>query len=316
MNIAVSLMIYGSLVATFGPTVLRRLTRRGVAPRLGVLAWLVAIAGVLGAWAMAAGLLIVEFATFCRHPADTLRDSYTVLSTPVHLHGGLIAQLGTLTLAALVAVAVIGLLAHASRAMLRLRRTTRAHGHAVRMVGRRMPGVGAVVLDSSERQAYCVAGRPDTIVVTSAAVDALTREQLTAVLAHEHAHLSGRHGALLGLLRAIAITLPGVRLLTDGVGEIGRLLEMCADDAAARRHGPEPLLGGLLAIVGATGPVPAGALSAAATAVLARAERLAAPVGPVRRATNRTALLAVMAATVIGLLEIAVGVLFCTTVLG
>ncbi|WP_433734306.1 M56 family metallopeptidase [Nocardia sp. CA-129566] len=316
MNIAVSLMIYGGMVATFGPTVLRRLTHRGAAPRLGVLAWLVAIAGVLGAWAMAAGVLIVEFATFCQHPADTLRDSYTVLSTPIHLHGGSIARTGTLTLAALVAIAVIGMLVHTARAMVRFRRTTRAHGRAVRMVGRRVPGVSAVVLDSPQRQAYCVAGRPDTIVVTSAAVDALTREQLAAVLAHEHAHLSGRHGTLIGLLRAIATTLPGVRLVTDGVGEIGRLLEMCADDRAARRHGAEPLLGGLLAIVGATGPVPAGALSAAATAVLARAERLAAPVGPVRRATNRTALLAVMATTVIGLLEIAVGVLFCTTVLG
>lgn len=316
MNIAVSLMIYGSMVATFGPTVLRRLTHRGAAPRLGVLAWLVAIAGALGAWAMAAGVLIIEFATFCQDPADTLRDSYTVLSTPIHLHGGLIAQMGTLTLAALVAIAVIGMLVHTARAMLRFRRTTRAHGRAVRMVGRRVPGVSAVVLDSPERQAYCVAGRPDTIVVTSAAVDALTREQLAAVLAHEHAHLSGRHGTLIGLLRAFAITLPGVRLVTDGVGEIGRLLEMCADDRAARRHGAEPLLGGLLAIVGANGPVPAGALSAAATAVLARAERLAAPVGPVRRATNRTALLAVIAATVVGLLEIAVGVLFCTTVLG
>ncbi|WP_433685053.1 M56 family metallopeptidase [Nocardia sp. CA-119907] len=316
MNIAVSLMIYGSMVATFGPTVLRRLTHRGAAPRLGVLAWLVAIAGALGAWAMAAGVLIIEFATFCQHPADTLRDSYTVLFTPIHLPGGSIARTGTLTLAALVAIAVIGMLVHTARAMLRFRRTTHAHGRAVRMVGRRVPGVSAVVLDSPERQAYCVAGRPDTIVVTSAAIDALTREQLAAVLAHEHAHLSGRHGTLIGLLRAIAITLPGVRLVTDGVGEIGRLLEMCADDRAARRYGAEPLLGGLLAIVGATGPVPAGALSAAATAVLARAERLAAPVGPVRRATNRTALLAVIAATVVGLLEIAVGVLFCTTVLG
>jgi hypothetical protein len=182
------------------------------------------------------------------------------------------------------------------------------------MVGRRVPGVGAVVLDSPERQAYCVAGRPDTIVVTSAAVDALTEQQLAAVLAHEHAHLSERHAGLLRLLRGIAIALPGMRLATDGEQEIGRLLEMCADDTAARRHGREPLLGGLLAIVGATEPLPAGALSAAATAVLVRAERLVAPVGVVRRATNRTALLAVMAATVVGLLEIAVGVLFCSTV--
>ncbi|MEV6138227.1 M56 family metallopeptidase [Nocardia sp. NPDC051990] len=315
MNVAVSLMIYGSMVATFGPTVLRRLTWRGVAPRLGVLAWLVAIAGALGAWAIASGMLIVEFATYW-HPADMLHDCYAALATPIRLHDGLLVQLGTLASAALVAAALLGILTHVTRAMLQMRRRTIAHARAVRMVGRHVPGIGAVVLDSPERQAYCVAGPPDTIVVTSAAVDALTEQQLAAVLAHEHAHLSERHAGLLRFLRGIAIALPGMRLVTDGEQEIGRLLEMCADDTAARRHGREPLLEGLLAIVGATEPLPAGALSAAATAVLVRAERLVAPVGVVRRATNWTALLAVMAATVVGLLEIAVGVLFCSTVLG
>ena len=313
-------MLYGSVVATFGPPVLCRLTRRGTAPRLGVFAWLVAIGGAIGAWALAAGMLIIEFATFWRHPADSLLASYAVLSMPIHLHGDVATGLGTLTLATLVAVvilaAIIVMVLNACRATLRLRRHTHAHGRAVRMVGRRVPGVGAVVLDSPERQAYCAPGRPDTIVVTSAAVDALTREQLAAVLAHEHAHLTGRHAAVIGFLRGIAATLPGMRLVTDGVGEISRLLEMCADDTAARSHGPEPLLGGLLAIIGATGPMPAGVLGAAGTAVLARAERLVAPVGAVRRATNRTALVAVIAATVIGLLEIAVGVLFCSTMLG
>ncbi|MGW4739377.1 M56 family metallopeptidase, partial [Nocardia xishanensis] len=62
-------------------------------------------------------------------------------------------------------------------------------------------------------------------------------------------------------------------------------------------------------------PVPAGALGAAGTAVLARAERLVDPATGVRRATNRTALLGVIAATVTGLFEIAVGILFCSTMI-
>ncbi|MFD0360749.1 hypothetical protein ACFQZZ_04725 [Nocardia sp. GCM10030253] len=36
-----------------------------------------------------------------------------------------------------------------------------------------MLDLGVVMLDSAEPQAYCVAGRPDAIVVTSAALDAL-----------------------------------------------------------------------------------------------------------------------------------------------
>ncbi|WP_067836673.1 M56 family metallopeptidase [Nocardia lijiangensis] len=315
MNVALCLMAYGSTVAVFGPPVLHRLTRRGVAPRLGVLAWLVAIAGALGAWVLAAGLLVVEFATYWRHPSEALRACYSVLSFPVHIHGGWGAQLVTYSLAALLASGVAAMSLQAARVALRLRRRTMAHGRAVRMVGRELPDVGAVVLDSPEPQAYCVAGRPDTIVVTSAALDALTREQLAAVLAHEHAHLRGRHAALTAVLRAVATTLPGLRLLTAGSVEIGRLLEMCADDRAARVHGREPLLGGLLALVGAGARVPVGALGAAGTAVLARAERLVDPVTGMHRATNRTALLGVIAATVIGLFEIAVGILFCSTMI-
>ncbi|MGW4367174.1 M56 family metallopeptidase [Nocardia takedensis] len=313
MNVALCLMIYGTALALVGPPVLRGLTRRGVAPRLGVTAWLVAIAGSLGGWALAAGLLVVEFATIWRHPSEALQACYAVLSTPVHPHSGLATKVVTFVISALVTVGALAVAAHVARVAVHLRRHTHAHGRAVRMVGRRLPELGgAVLLDSPEPQAYCVSGRPDTIVVTSAALDALTDEQLAAVLAHERAHLRGRHAMLTGMLRSLATALPGVRLLTEGSVEIGRLLEMCADDRAARTHGPAPLLGGLLALLGMGAQAPAGALGAAGTAVLARAERLVEPVGPMERATNRTALLGVIAATVIGLTDITLGVLFCS----
>ncbi|MET7770653.1 M56 family metallopeptidase [Nocardia sp. NPDC005366] len=314
MNVALGLMLYGTVVALIGPPILRRLTRRGVAPRLGVTAWLVAIGGALGAWMLAAGLLVIEFAAIRRHPSEALHACYSVLSTPVHPPSAAATTVLTLGVSALVTAAVAAVLLHVARVALRLRRHTHEHGAAVRIVGRPVPGLGAIVLDSPEPQAYCVAGRPDTIVVTTAAVDALTREQLAAVLAHERAHLRGRHAVLTAMLRSTAAALPGVRVVTEGAVEIGRLLEMCADDRAAGTHGPAPLLGGLLALLDAGEPAPAAALNtalnAAGTAVLARAERLVSPVGAVERARNRTALLGVIAATVIGLSEITVGVLF------
>ncbi|WP_109530166.1 MULTISPECIES: M56 family metallopeptidase [Nocardia] len=315
MNLALGLLLYGTAVALFGPPILRRLTRRGVAPRLGVTAWLVAIGGALGSWALAAGVLVVEFAAIWRHPSEALRACYAVLSTPAHPHTATAAKVVTFAVSALVIAGVTAIVAHVATVAVRLRRHTHRHGRAVRMVGRRMPDLGAVVLDSPEPQAYCVAGRPDTIVVTTAAVDALTGEQLAAVLAHERAHLRGRHAALTGILRSTAAALPGVRVVTEGSVEIGRLLEMCADDRAAHSHGPASLLGGLLALLDAGAPAPAGALHAAGTAVLARAERLVAPVGVVARARNRTALLGVIATTVIGLSEITVGVLFCSALM-
>jgi Zn-dependent protease with chaperone function len=313
VNVAICLLVYGGVVALFGPAVLRRLTRGGAAPRLGIAAWLVAIAGALGSWLLAAGMLFVEFATYW-HADAALRVCVAALSTPVNEATSPALRAGSFTLAAVVVIASAVVLWRSARILLRMRRRTLEHARAVLLVGRPRPDLGAVVLDSDQPQAYCVAGRPDAIVVTSAALDALAPDQLTAVLAHERAHLRGRHPALTALVRGLATILPRLRLLTNGAEEINRLLEMRADDEAARRHGAEPLLGGLIALVGAG--TPAHAMGAAGTAVVARAERLVSPASTVRRATNGTALLGVITATMTGMLEVAAGLLICSSIFG
>jgi Zn-dependent protease with chaperone function len=161
-----------------------------------------------------------------------------------------------------------------SRSLWRAR--AHSHGHAERawLIGRRIDGVDAVVVDAPERAAYCVAGRPNAIVVTSAALDALTDRHLQAVLAHERAHLAGRHHYVLAFARALAAAIPWVTLFSKGAREIARLLEISADDAAARSHGSQTLLDALLALSSGA-PIPHGAVGAAGTDVLARAEHLA-----------------------------------------
>ena len=95
--------------------------------------------------------------------------------------------------------------------------------------------------------AYCVPGRPAPIVVTSGALAVLDAPQLTAVLAHERAHLAGRHHRHRTDPRPDR-GFPAVPLFTRGAAEVARLTEMCADDAAARREGRAPLAAALLAI--------------------------------------------------------------------
>ncbi|AVH23401.1 M56 family metallopeptidase [Nocardia cyriacigeorgica] len=314
MSLATTLLLYGAGVAVAGPPVLRRLTRSGTAPRLGVLAWVVTVASALAAWVAAAVVFVIEHATVWRHSDEAIRACYAVFGMPVHPYDHPAGRLVTFALAILVAVAAGTLGWRSVRMLLLMRRRTRAHARAVRMVGRRMPGLPAVVLDAPQPQAYAVPGRPDTIVVTTGALAALTDDQLAAVLAHERAHLSGRHGVLSAALTGIAAMAPRLGVLRHGSAEVGRLLEMCADDAAAREHGRESLLGGLLAIVDAGARTPAGALGAASTAVLARAQRLAAPAGAMRRVTTRTALLGVILTTVGGLVTAAACVLFCVSV--
>jgi beta-lactamase regulating signal transducer with metallopeptidase domain len=120
----------------------------------------------------------------------------------------------------------------------------------------------------------------------------LDPEQLSAVLAHERAHLAGRHHVLTMLTRGLAITFPAVPLFTAGPREVARLAEMCADDSAARRVGRGPLVTALLAM-GTGAPVPLRALAATGQATLARVERLIAPTGGTRQAGCQLALVAV-----------------------
>jgi Zn-dependent protease with chaperone function len=171
-------------------------------------------------------------------------------------------------------------------------------GHAIAGQAR------TVMLDDPRPAAYCVAGRPAAIVVTSGALAVLDPPQLRAVLAHESAHLAHRHHALATVTRGLAAAFPGVPLFTRGGAEVARLTEMAADDTAARASGRPALVTALIAI--ATGAafsstaipgtgilgaaVPAGAMAAAARAVPDRVERLLRPSSPARSAAFAAAL--------------------------
>src|ERR1022692_2104743 len=150
----------------------------------------------------------------------------------------------------------------------------------------------AVVLDAPQPIAYCVPGRPATIVLSSGALDVLDPAQLAAVLAHERAHLAGRHHLLITLTRGLGASFPAVPLFTQGPQEVARLAEMCADDAAARHSGRPTLIAALLAM-GTGSAVPVAALAAASCAITARLQRLLEPPGRRRRASYGLALVIV-----------------------
>ncbi len=85
--------------------------------------------------------------------------------------------------------------------------------------------------------AFSIAGRRPVIVATSALRSALPAAAVDAVLAHERAHLSGRHHVQVALADALAAAIPGVPLFRLAPARIRRLVEFAADTAAARRHG-------------------------------------------------------------------------------
>ena len=176
------------------------------------------------------------------------------------------------------------------------RRRRARHDEALALVGRRGPVPGMVLLEDDRPAVYCLPGRR-RIVFTTGALRRLDSRQLDAVLAHERAHLTGRHHLVIILATALRRAFPHVGFFAAAASQISCLVEMAADDTAARRAHRLSLAGALLTLAAAR--VPAGALGAGGTAGAQRIQRLIdspRPAGRSRRmATSVLALIAVPA---------------------
>ena len=302
MNTAVCLTAYAVSLSVLGPPLLARANRTGAAPRLGVCAWLVVMATVLAAWLAAFALLVGQVVTSAGRLPSVMAGCLAGLGLIVRGGYGDLLQVGFLALAALSALAVFVLGTRMGVALRRAHRGSTEHARAARIAADTAPGPGgAFVVDSDRRGVYCLAGRPHTIVMTRGALNALDDVELAAVLAHERAHLRGQHHRILAVTAALSAMLPRLRLFTQGATETARLLEMCADDTAARRHTPGTLVDALLAL-SLPGPrsaaaIPAAALSATGSGVTQRVERLLFPPKQIR---PRVALALAMGAALLG----------------
>ncbi|MGV0594911.1 M56 family metallopeptidase [Mycolicibacterium porcinum] len=300
MNVAAGLLIYSVAMVALAPTLLSALTRGGSAPRFGVAAWLTSVVSVLATWIAIPILVILDVAFHGGQRQSLLASCVQLLCDIASGRAGLAAQATMIVVAAVLAVAVVAAGMKATRTISRLQSRAHKHAQAVRMVGRPTAQRDVFIVDTDECTAYCVAGAPPAIVVTTGAIAALGGDELQAVLAHERAHLDGHHLKIVTFLRGLAMVFPWVRLMTRAATDVGRLLEMCADDAAVRRHGQHSLLAGLMALAGTT---PAQALGAADVALLNRAERLALPPAPWMRVGAGAGLFS--ATTVIALAPVA-----------
>lgn len=161
-------------------------------------------------------------------------------------------------------------------------RARHRHRTLLALIAREDPVVpGVRVLDHPGATAYCVPGLRSQVVVSEGALKLLSADELSAVLAHEAAHVRERHDLVLLPFAALRRALPWSRVVKDAQGEVGLLVEMAADDVARRCCSARRLATALLRF-GTAGAVPAphGALGAASSAasVMARVERLVNPV--------------------------------------
>lgn len=271
---AVLFAAYAVAAGLLGPAVLRPgWTAR--LPRLAMSLWL----AMLASWVAAAVLAILAIAAPSalswpgpqRAAAGGGQPGGSLLADHTGTAGRLLATAGLVLAAAIVLRAAMCLASGLARG----RREHGEHAALVAAAGRPDHDLGVVVLDHGTPTAYCLPRGRHRIVVSAGTLAALGPGQVQAVLAHERAHLRGRHHLALATATSLARAFPQVPLFTQAGPQLAVLAEMAADDAAAREHDRGELAEALV-ILARAGARPA-ALSAGGPAAIARMQRLLAP---------------------------------------
>ena len=230
------------LLAWVAPGPMARQKRFRRSPRAALAAWqAVSVGGVLAALAAAPAAL------------------------PLLLQGdepG--AHLGLVVPAVLVSAAVLARLLWAGHNVGRqLRRVRTDHRQLVDIIATH-DRERVRILQHPTPTAYCIPGRRSRVVISQGVLDALPGDQLDAVVAHEEAHLRGRHDLLLEFFSVVHRAVPGPLRSEEALTEVRLLIEALADRAAVRRSGEVATARALITLAGSRAPE--AALGAGTTA--------------------------------------------------
>lgn len=277
MRVAVVLVAYALAGAYGAPRVLRRASWPQRAPRLGIMVWLAVAVSVVSALVLAGLALAVPSVPVADGLSQWLHACAMALTaayaTP---HGVILGATGTASAGFVVARVLVGL----GRSWAEATWARRKHSRAIAMAGRRRVDLEAMVVDCDIAAAYCLPGRHHQIVLTTGALAALDDAQVGAVLAHERAHLRGHHHHLVGVASGLGRAFPGIPLFRAAEEQVAALVEMVADDVAARAHRRAIIATAVVAMAGTR--TPRAALGASGSSALVRVRRLITPAAPLR----------------------------------
>lgn len=300
---------YATVIALYAPTVLERRWPADRAARLTVLVLQVLTCSFLIAAmtsGLALGLTLIDQLASLSPSIDACADELPINDESAV--GPLIGDLGLAVAAGLAGRIAWCLLATFGSAHLR----RRAHVRGLRILATNDTERGILILHHDDPACYCLPGRCGTVVITSGALRRLNPGQLDAVLAHERAHLAGRHHLVVAFAVAVRRAVPGVRLLNYAERETRRLVELIADDAAARESGA-PTVAAALAAIG-VGHVPGSALAIGSRDLPPVVARVARLVGADRELRGRARALSVAAAVATVTVPILLAVLSAMTI--
>ncbi|MFX0577734.1 M56 family metallopeptidase [Nocardia nepalensis] len=292
---ALLLLVSAIVVAISGPRVLGRIDVARRDPSLLLVAWLAAILGVIATTVCSTvvlflpehGLTLASKIIFSHRTWKALGHGAS--------HGVECLVGGSMAILLASGAAWIGF--RILRATNRRVRAADKHADLLRVVARTESAMPDVLrLDHEQPVAFSLSGRREFIVATEG-VFRLGDAAAAAVIAHERAHLRGRHHALLTWVQTLGAALPFVPLFRGAPAAIAELVELSADSVAARACGPEAVRSALLHM--AMRCPPTGALAMADQAIEHRLARLAANPGRNSSLLWRLALRATAAAVAI-----------------
>lgn len=301
MSAVLLLAGYATTLAVLGPLLLTGAAWTARSPRLGIWAWQSLTTTVLLSAVLACLALAFPTAPFQDDLAAVLHACVKALHAQYATPGGTAA-------AAFGSASALFLLCHPAHRVLsalrRAQRERRRHAEVLSKVGSPRGDLGVMVLDDDRAAVYCLPGRKHRIVLTSAALAALTPVELQAAIQHEQAHVRQRHHLLLSYAEGLRRAFPRLRLFRSAAEETWRLVELAADDAATVRTDPLTLAGALVELAGSVSATPRASLSASGGHVARRVRRLLGPPKPLTRVAACAGALAGGAVLVLPLLLI------------
>jgi len=320
MTVAVALLVGSAIVAVVAPWFLHQLAAAGFDPIVVIVGWLVAMAGALGTAAAALIVMTLPHQTHGHPLGDLVHSAWWEFTRDAP---ELLAYQGMRWLAGVgIAGSALWLGFVAMRERGRRSRRVRQQLAVLNIVGSRSacPGQGPATLwlQSDRPLAFSVAGRPGLVVLTEGLRRQLPPDGVEAVLAHERAHLRGRHHLLIATVQTLRRAFGFLPLFRSAPAALREQLELAADLSALADCGAAAVHNALMTVTGAG--TPELALAMARDALDVRLRQLANAADqpdPVNRLTTCGALGAALAATPFALASgVLVGISAIITVTG
>jgi beta-lactamase regulating signal transducer with metallopeptidase domain len=288
MIAALALLLGASAAGWLIPRRLGRIDLRHRDPLLMIVCWLTSMAGVALAAATGVILLLLPGHGGIGSLVGVLHHCWSAVQ-----HGSppQVEQLGGMLGVVVLAATAVRLTVVGIRVCRRRVHAGREHLALLRVAAHVDEGSPITLwLPHDSPLAFSVAGHPGAVVATEGLTRHLTAEAVAAVLAHERAHLRGRHHLLIAIVDALSAVLPFVPLFRRAPAVLRELAELAADVAAVRTCGVAAVEAALRGV--ARHDTPDIALAMAGDAIdtrLARLRHPAAAPGRIRRATTCSA---------------------------